>query len=131
MVILVQNPYIILVPSIVEPPNVLNLPNISESVLEMIDEIRSEAGEFILFNGLNQTTCNSINDVTEENDAPVFGRLPDGSWLQWEPRLVLEENTVEAPIDDGGKIHSVVFELHARCNCLHSCTVYQEGWLRC
>lgn len=29
-------------------------------------------------------------------------QLPDGSWLQYDPRLRLENNTIEAPIPDGG-----------------------------
>ena len=28
--------------------------------------------------------------------------MPDGSWLQFDPRMILEENTLLDPIPDGG-----------------------------
>jgi len=84
------------------PMNVLRLPAISRGVLEQIDEARTRGGEYILFGALTDDVCNQLNDVTEERDPPVFGQLPDGSWLQFDPRLMLEENIVDDPIADGG-----------------------------
>ena len=82
----------------------VNLPSISAGALEQIDSTLSEGGDFILAdgNGLSDLVCDDIAAVIEQNDAPVFGQLPDGNWLQFDPRMVLEENTVENPILDGG-----------------------------
>lgn len=89
-------------PATIKPSNFLSLPGVSVNVLELIDEVPSHGGEYILIDGLTDALCNSLNDVTEETDAPIFGQLPDGSWLQFDPRLKLEENTVLHPIPDGG-----------------------------
>ena len=40
--------------------------------------------ELLLTNGFIGNACNSVPPFTEEGDAPVFGKLPDGSWLQCE-----------------------------------------------
>jgi len=89
-------------PDTIKPSNVLSLPDVSLNVLESIDEVPSRGGEYILIDGLTDALCNSLSDVTEETDAPTFGQLPDGSWLQFDPRLILEENTLLDPIPDGG-----------------------------
>ena len=80
----------------------MSLPDVSPAILEHIDTTRSNGGEYILRNGLTDDLCDSLNDVTEERDPPVFGKLPDGSWLQFDPRLKLEENTLDAHLPDGG-----------------------------
>lgn len=48
------------------PPLVLNLPEIADGVLEHIDEERSHGGEYILMNGLTDSVCSQLNDVTEQ-----------------------------------------------------------------
>ena len=49
--------------------------------------------EFLLRDGiLNDPVCDLVPSFAEENDAPIFGRLPDGSWLQWTPTILLEDN---------------------------------------
>jgi hypothetical protein len=80
----------------------LNLPNVTAGILDRIDEVRSQGVEYLLRGGLNDPLCDQLSAVTEENDAPVFGKLPDGSWLQFDPRIVLEDNTLESHISDGG-----------------------------
>ncbi len=103
----------------VQPENVLTLPAISEGVLDHIDEVRTLGGEYILFGGLADTQaamCDQLNDVIEEGDSPVFGQLPDGSWLQFDPRLVLEENTLDSHLPDGGgRVRSLTGE-ETRCS---------------
>jgi hypothetical protein len=47
------NPRIAFYADGVQPQKVLNLPNISQSILELIDEVRSRDGEFIYFDGIN------------------------------------------------------------------------------
>jgi len=86
----------------VQPETVLTLPAISESIFEPIDELKARGGEYIIFDGLSDSLCDKLNDVNEEGDPPVFGQLPDGSWLQFDPILVLQENTLESHIHDGG-----------------------------
>lgn len=83
----------------VQPYNILSLPNIIPGILDPIDEVRSKGGEFIVRGGLSDPICSQIKDVTEENDALVFGKLHDGSWLMFDPRMVLEDNVIENHID--------------------------------
>ena len=89
---------------IVQPSQVVQLPDIAADDLELIDKERSHGGEYILTNpsGLSDTLCDNLGDVTEEGDPPVFGRLPDGSHLIYDPRVRLADNEVEHPISDGG-----------------------------
>ena len=63
-----------------QPPKVLNLPNISQSILEPIDEARSDSGEFIHFNAIDDPFCRQLNEVTELNDSPVFGKVRTGTY---------------------------------------------------
>jgi hypothetical protein len=71
-----ENPLIVFYPDSIQPPKVLNLPNVSESVLEPIDETRSNGEEFVHFNGIDDPSlCSTLNDVTELNDSPVFGKV--------------------------------------------------------
>lgn len=70
-----RNPIIAFYSGSPQPSKVINLPNISQSVLEPIDEIRSNAGEFIYFNATNDTLCNQLSDVIEQNDSPLFGKV--------------------------------------------------------
>ena len=52
-----------------QPPQIVNLPAISES-LTLIDELRSNGGEYIFFDGLSDPVCSTLSDVTEAKDAP-------------------------------------------------------------
>ena len=71
-------------------------------MLEHIDMANTNGGDYILLSGSDDPLCASLNDVSEETDLPTFGKLPDGSWLMYDPRIKLEENTDVAPIGDGG-----------------------------
>lgn len=94
----------------------MSLPSISAGVLEQIDVDRSRGGDYILYGGLNDALCSQLSDVTEESDAPVFGQLPDGSWLQWDPIMILEENTVDSPLPDGGGLVRSLSGEETRCS---------------
>lgn len=96
------NPHVKFYPDSVQPSSFLNLPNVTAGILDRIDEVRSQGVEYLLRGGLNDPLCGQLSAVTEENDAPVFGKLPDGSWLQFDPRIMLEDNTLESHISDGG-----------------------------
>jgi len=58
--------------------------------------------DIILINELTDPLCKEIPEVVEDGDVPIFGQLPDGTWLQYDPRLKLEENTPHDMIEDGG-----------------------------
>lgn len=48
--------------------------------------------ERLLRSGFNGTVCDLIPPFAEEFDAPIFGKLPSGEWLQWTPTIILESN---------------------------------------
>jgi hypothetical protein len=48
--------------------------------------------ELLLRNGFNGAICDLIPPFSEEYDAPIFGKLPSGEYLQWTPQILLEDN---------------------------------------
>eukprot|EP00554_Chaetoceros_debilis_P007442 CAMPEP_0194077066 /NCGR_PEP_ID=MMETSP0149-20130528/3732_1 /TAXON_ID=122233 /ORGANISM="Chaetoceros debilis, Strain MM31A-1" /LENGTH=4275 /DNA_ID=CAMNT_0038757959 /DNA_START=113 /DNA_END=12940 /DNA_ORIENTATION=+ len=79
---------------------VLDLPN----TLIPIDEKATNGEELTLPDGLDDSKCVLIPVVRETlSDEPIFGKLPDGSYLQFDPRLDFKSNTLDSPIPDGGK----------------------------
>ena len=99
----------------VQPGIVVNLPSISPEVLDKIDEGRSRGGDYIHRTSLSDPFCETLSDVTEELDPPVFGRLPDGSYLQYDPRMLLEENSLDSHIPDGGGLVRALTGDETRC----------------
>ena len=83
------------------PTYVITVPA-GPSSLRAIDTSFTNGDEFILLQPLSDSRCSMIPDVVEVNDPPIFGALSDGSWLQFDPRLNLEGNTIQRPIADGG-----------------------------
>jgi len=49
------------------------------------------------------STCANLPIVPEQGDEPIFGKLSDGTWLIFDPRLDLLSNTPALPEEDGGK----------------------------
>lgn len=100
----VNNPPIYFDTSKTHLPNpVVQLPALGNG-LEVIDSHKDSNGqEFILVNGLNDSSCSQFPDKKMEN-TPVFGQLPDGTWVQFDQRLDLKENSLEAPLSNGGGI---------------------------
>ena len=95
------NPLIQFFPDATQPSYVVNIPNISGS-LQVIDTERSDDQELINTVALDDELCDTLSDITEDGDAPVHGKLDDGSFVLFDPRLVLQENTVANPESDGG-----------------------------
>ncbi len=95
------NPLIQFFPESTQPSYVVNIPNISGS-LQVIDTERSDDQELINTVALDDELCDTLSDITEDGDAPVHGKLDDGSFVLFDPRLVLQENTVANPESDGG-----------------------------
>ena len=87
--------------------NIFNLPDDS---LEPIDQWWNGGEESVfklqtsLFDDPSfATICAGLPSVPELGDEPIFGKLSNGTWLMFDPRLVLETNTLSSPINDGGK----------------------------
>ena len=83
--------------------------NIPGGTLEPIDNWKN--GEEINFKSkismfdspAFSSLCASVPAVRDEGDETVFGKLSDGTWLIFDPRIRLEANTPESPMIDGGK----------------------------
>lgn len=65
----IKNPAVAFYTNSTQPPKVLSLPHVSTSLM-LIEEWRSNGGEYIFFDGLSDPVCNQLNDVTEETDPP-------------------------------------------------------------
>jgi len=99
------------------PNPVVPLPALGEG-LELIDtHILESAGQhFILANGLEDDVCSMLPDVHDEKEPPIFGQMPDGTWLQFDPHVDVEENTVENPLPDGGGMRSLITNEISQCS---------------
>lgn len=78
---------------------ILDLPD----TLKPVDIDFTNGEDLVLEAGLNDPICDIIPAVPESGDNPIFGRLPNGTWLHFDPRLNLFSNTPESPLLDGGK----------------------------
>lgn len=116
------------------PNPVVPLPALGEG-LELIDtHIPESAGQhFILANGLEDDICSMLPDVHDEKEPPVFGQMPDGTWLQFDPHVDVEENTVENPLPDGGGMRSLITNEISQCSNVrrnmfneHGCVLSKE-----
>ncbi len=74
-----------------------------ENQLIPIDEEFTNGEEYILSNALDNDICKDIPPVREYGDEQIFGKLSDDTYLVFDPRLDLEQNTPDAPLMDGGK----------------------------
>ena len=74
--------------------------------------------DFLLIDGIeNNDLCSQVPAAAEEGDSPILAKLPDGTFLQWAPQLILEGNTAEAPYADGGGEISMD---NANTNCMNA-----------
>uniref|UniRef100_A0A7S4RIT9 Uncharacterized protein n=2 Tax=Ditylum brightwellii TaxID=49249 RepID=A0A7S4RIT9_9STRA len=84
----------------------------------VIDEALSQNAEFIYTGtGITGPACDSYQRDFTEFDGPIFGKTSDGTWLQFDPRLQLEDNTPENKIMDGG------LSLHEESGYVTGCSV--------
>lgn len=79
-------------------------------MLEPIDELWSNGEELVfslktsLFEDPSlEPICATLPTVPDIDDEPIFAKLPDNSFLMFDPRLDLMENTPASPVPDGGK----------------------------
>ncbi len=81
---------------------VLDLSSVDDQLIP-IDEEFTGGEEFLLPISLEDGLCNSIPSVQDRGDEQIYGRLSDGTWLLFDPRLDLDQNTPDSPLKDGGK----------------------------
>lgn len=69
--------------------------------------------ELLLVSGLDHALCDALPPYSNDGDAPIYGKLPDGSWLMYAPTIQLEDNgpsinsadmTGNVLIDGGGAL---------------------------
>ena len=79
------------------PANVFNFAptdTFTETASDLYDDYPMRKGqEFLLTNGFSDpTVCNAVPPFSEEYDSPIIGKLPDGTWLQYTPTILFEDN---------------------------------------
>jgi len=90
-----KNPLVEFSPETTQPSYVVNIPNISGS-LQVIDIELSDGQELISTVALDDALCDTLSDITEEGDAPVHGKLDDGTYVLFDPRLELRRTRLQA-----------------------------------
>ena len=95
--------------------SVTNILNLADVGLEAIDQLWNSNEELVLqlqaslfHNPLFSDICESLPSVPEFGDESIFGKLSDGTWLIFDPRLDLLSNTPNSPQEDGGKNNFIV-----------------------
>ena len=83
------------------PTYVIDVPG-GVTNLQPIDEQWTNGEELILTRDINDSSCKDVPLLLEYGDPPIFGKVSDGTWLQFDPRLNLQTNTISNPRDDGG-----------------------------
>ncbi len=94
--------------------NVAHILDLPDDSLYPIDQWLTGGEEYIyrldvsLFNiSALSETCSGLPSLPQSGDAPVFGRLSDGTWMVFDPRINLTTNTLSEPSNDGGKQTSI------------------------
>jgi len=58
--------------------------------------------EYRFKGAIPSSDCNGLDGEYRHDGPPIFAQDADGTWLQFVPRIVVQENTVERPLPDGG-----------------------------
>lgn len=100
--------------------NLLNLP---DEYLKPIDHKWTSDEDLVfqlqtsLFDSPSlSSSCADFPLVPEFGDEPIFGKLSDGTWLIYDPRLDLISNTISSPKEDGGNDDFKVSGGETRCS---------------
>ena len=87
-----------------------NIFYLDENNLQSIDEWWYDGEPMVyslqrsLFNDPSfSLTCSALPSVPEMGDEPIFAKVSNGTWLLFDPRLRVETNTKDSPLNDGGK----------------------------
>jgi len=54
--------------------------------------VNIRGNELLLTSGFSGPICDLVPHFAEKTDAPIFGKLSDGSWVQWTPTIIQETN---------------------------------------
>jgi len=80
------------------PPNIIELtPQDRTQFFDPLPRTSLEE-EFILQNELNEPICEELS----AESFPVYIDFTDGNWMAFDPRINIQDNTIEQPIPDGG-----------------------------
>ncbi len=66
---------------------------------DLVFTLRSSLFDDPMFSSI----CAALPAIPDFTDDPIFGRLSNGTWFLFDPRLSLDTNTPSSPISDGGK----------------------------
>jgi len=88
--------------TLVDSSRVLSLPAFSSNQFYPIDIDQVRSDEYLLMVDLSDTKCDMLPEIMNHNDSPIFGKLPNGTWLLFDPHLDFQTNTPENPLPDGG-----------------------------
>lgn len=83
-----------------KPPSVLSdrIPALNNNNwLRTSDEVPN----YLLLGNISPDSCKNL-PTPGAWTAPVFAQTTDGIWLVHDPRIVMQENSVTSPLDDGG-----------------------------
>jgi hypothetical protein len=107
--------------------HILDLSNTNSSVAT-INTDQTYGGDLLLLSDVQDEVCSTFpspydNDYRGTNtslpnrfdpDENVFALLPDGTYAIYDPRIILQENTLENPLMDGGGETVLRSTLHAQ-----------------
>jgi len=94
--------------------NYFHLPS-DPSLLKQVIESDSYGEDFLLKVGLNSSQCDSQKISTVMGDPPVFA-IYNSTWLQFDPHLRFERNSLRTPLSDGGGEHQIISGGTALCS---------------
>ncbi len=90
--------------------SVTNIFDLPDGSLQPTDQWWTEGSDLVFQLNISLTNdpsflevCSQLPLVTELGDEPIFGKLSNGSWLMYDPRISVKSNTPDSPIIDGGK----------------------------
>ena len=103
----IQNPAINLDGYESSVTNIFDLPDKS---LQAIDQWWTSGEDLVykiqtsLFDDASYSSiCSRLPSVPESGDEPIFGKLSNGTWFIFDPRIDFYNNTLESPVNDGGQ----------------------------
>jgi len=86
------------------------------STYSFVDNGNNRNGDIVIGSDVDDLLCASLPDIVDEGDPPIFGKMDDGSMWVFDPRLILESNTVESPLQDGGGAVSLETADKTKCS---------------
>jgi hypothetical protein len=92
--------------TVTRPPQVVSqdLPVFRNGTGSAWRAISDQVPQYMLTTTLAESACAGLSAaaIGAVKGPPIFAKTSDGVWLIYEPRVVLERNTIDNPIADGG-----------------------------